>query len=185
MKKGGAMQTLRRFTARNGLEVIIRPARPDDSCQIIDTVRSNALERSYVLMEQYGKDVESEKEYISGLDYDKNLLIVAETGSQVIGCLAALQADAGKRPETAHILQVGLHLREPFRGHGIGPNLLDFSIEWARERGFKKLEANIFTTNQRSLNLFRKAGFSEEGVRQNRIRVGKDFISEVLMGKVL
>jgi RimJ/RimL family protein N-acetyltransferase len=179
------MQTLRRFAASNGLEVIIRPALPDDSCQIIDTVRSNALERSYVLMEQYGKDVESEREYISGLDDSKNLLIVAATGNEVIGCLAALQADAGKRRETEHILQVGLHLREPFRGLGIGPHLLDYCIEWARDRGFKKLEANIFTTNQRSLNLFKKAGFSEEGVRKNRIRVGGEFISEVLMGKVL
>jgi RimJ/RimL family protein N-acetyltransferase len=179
------MQTLRRLTARNGLEVIIRPARPEDSCQIIDTVRSNAMERSYVLMEHYGKDIDSEREYISGLDNDKNLLIVAETGNEVIGCLAALQADAGKRRETEHILQVGLHLREPFRGLGIGPHLLDYSIAWAHERGFKKLEANIFTTNQRSLNLFKKAGFTEEGVRKNRIRVGKEFISEVLMGKVL
>jgi hypothetical protein len=33
--------------------------------------------------------------------------------------------------------------------------------------------------------MFKKAGFIEEGVRQNRIRMGRDFISEVLMGKVL
>jgi len=33
--------------------------------------------------------------------------------------------------------------------------------------------------------MFRAAGFAEEGVRKNRIQVGRDFISEVLMGKVL
>lgn len=179
------MQTVKRFATKDGREITIRPAQPEDSCAIVDTVRSNAMERSYVLMEHYGRDVESEKEYISELDGKKNLLIVAAAGDEVVGCLAALQADAGKRPETAHILHVGLHLREPFRGLGIGPNLLDYAIEWARETGFKKLEANIFTINQRSLSLFIKAGFVEEGVRQNRIRMGKDFISEVLMGKLL
>jgi L-amino acid N-acyltransferase YncA len=181
----GAMQTEMTFTATDGTAVTIRPARTDDSCSIIDTVRSNAMERSYVLMEHYGKDVESEREYICGLDSARNLLIVAATGDEVVGCLAALQADAGRRPETAHILQVGLHLREAFRGLGIGRHLLDYAMAWAVEKGFKKLEANIFTTNKRSLSMFMKAGFVEEGVRRNRIQVGREFVNEVLMGKLL
>ena len=179
------MDTQRKFTAKGGLEVTIRPAQADDSCAIIDTVRSNAMERSYVLMEHYGKDVEAEREYISGLDSAKNLLIVAATGEEVVGCLAALQADGGRRPETTHILHVGLHLREAYRGLGIGRYLLDYAINWAVEKGFKKLEANIFTTNKHSLGLFTKAGFAEEGVRKNRIQVGRELINEVLMGKLL
>jgi len=179
------MDTQRKFTAKGGLEVTIRPAQADDSCAIIDTVRSNAMERSYVLMEHYGKDVEAEREYISGLDSAKNLLIVAATGEEVVGCLAALQADGGRRPETTHILHVGLHLREAYRGLGIGRYLLDYAIHWAVEKGFKKLEANIFTTNKHSLGLFTKAGFAEEGVRKNRIQVGRELINEVLMGKLL
>jgi RimJ/RimL family protein N-acetyltransferase len=183
--KEGTMQTIKTFLAKDGSKITIRPAQPDDSCAIIDTVRSNANERSYVLMEQYSKDSESEREYINGLEGTRNLLIVACAGDEVVGCLAALQADDGKRPETTHILHIGLHLKEKFRGLGIGPNLLNYSIEWATELGYKKLEANIFTTNQRSLSMFKKAGFIEEGVRQNRIRMGRDFINEVLMGKVL
>jgi L-amino acid N-acyltransferase YncA len=179
------MQSEKTFPAKGGLAVTIRPARTDDSCAIIDTVRSNAMERSYVLMEHYGRDVESERQYIGGLDSAQNLLIVAATGDEVVGCLAALQADAGRRPETAHILQVGLHLREAFRGLGIGTHLLDYAIAWAREQGFKKLEANIFTTNKHSLGMFTKAGFVEEGVRKNRIQVGREFVNEVLMGKLL
>jgi len=179
------METMSRFMAKNGMEVTIRPAEAGDSCAIIDTVRSNAMERSYVLMEHYGKDVEAEQEYIAGLDREKDLLVVATTGGEVIGCLAALQADAGRRPETAHILHVGVHLREAFRGIGIGPHLLDYAIAWAGDKGFKKLEANIFTTNKRSLSMFKKAGFAEEGVRKNRVQVGREFIDEVLMGKLL
>jgi L-amino acid N-acyltransferase YncA len=179
------MEMVRTFTAKNGLEMTIRPAQTGDSCAIIDTVRSQAMERSYVLMEHYGRDVEAEQEYISGLNIAKNLLIVAATGDEVVGCLAALQADAGRRRETAHILYVGLHLREAFRGLGIGPQLHDYTITWAVEKGFKKLEANIFTTNKRSLSMFKNAGFVEEGVRHNRIQVGREFIDEVLMGKLL
>lgn len=179
------MQEIRQFLAKNGEEITVRPAEPDDSCEILDTIRSQAQERSYVLMEQYGKTTASEREYISGLDERKNLLLVAVTEHQAIGCLAALQADGGMREQTAHILHIGLHLKEAYRGLGIGSQMLTYAIEWAKEKGFQKLEASIFTTNKRSLHLFTQAGFAEEGVRQKRARVGKDFIDEVLLGKVL
>ncbi len=178
------MKPVQTFTAKNGAEITIRPAEPEDSCEIIDTIRSKALERSYVLMEQYGSGEDSEKDFIGGLDREKNLLIVAASDEDVIGCLAALQAGGGRQEETAHILHVGLHLREAFRGLGIGSKMLDYAIKWAKEKGYRKLEASIFTINRRSLTLFRKAGFREEGVRHQRIRMGKDYIDEVLMGKV-
>lgn len=179
------MLSAKKFIAKNGREIVIRPAQSDDAAGVLQTIRSNAIERSYVLMEHYGKDTESEKDYISSLDTEKNLLAVASAGNDVIGCLAAIQADSGKRPETAHVLRVGLHLQESYRGIGIGPNLIAYALAWAEQSGFKKMEATIFTTNKLSLHMFKKAGFAEEGVRQNRIRMGKDFISEVLMGKVL
>lgn len=179
------MDTIRTVAAKNGQTVTIRPAGTGDSCAIIDTVRANANERSYVLMEHYGKDADSEREYISGLDTAKNLLIVAVVNGDVVGCLAALQAYEGRRAETAHILHVGLHLREAFRGIGIGSHLLDYAVAWAVEKGFKKMEANIFTTNKQSLGMFRKAGFTEEGVRKSRIQVGRELVDEVLMGKLL
>jgi RimJ/RimL family protein N-acetyltransferase len=47
------------------------------------------------------------------------------------------------------------------------------------------LEASIFTGNKRSLHLFNRAGFTEEGVRKLRVRVGNDYLDEVLVGKIL
>jgi RimJ/RimL family protein N-acetyltransferase len=179
------MEAVRMCMTKNGEEITIRPAEPEDSCEIIDTIRSSASERSYVLMEQYGKGIASEITYISDLDRLKNLLIVAAVGVEVIGCLAALQADGGKREETAHVLHVGLHLQEAYRGIGIGSQMLDYAIEWAQEVGFKKLESSIFTTNKRSIKLFSNAGFTEEGIRHHRIRMGAEYVDEVLMGKIL
>lgn len=179
------MQEVQTFPAKNNEEITLRPAVPKDSGEIIKTLRSTSPERSYVLMEQYGKDSEAESEYIGKMDPKKNLFLVAVARDEVVGSLAALQADGGHRPETAHVLNIGLHLVESFRGLGIGSRMLDYTIEWAREHGFKKLEASIFTTNKRSLNLFRKAGFMEECMKLKKFRIGRDYIDEACVGKWL
>jgi RimJ/RimL family protein N-acetyltransferase len=179
------MQEVRKFIAKNGKEVTLRPAVPEDAAAIISAIKSTSQERSYVLMEQYGKDADAEREYIRMTDCEKCLLLVAAVDDEVVGSLAALQADGGENPRTAHILKVGLHLAGAYRGLGIGSQMLRYMEKWANEHSFKKLEASIFTTNKRSLHLFSRAGFQEEGTRRKRFWIGNEYIDEVLMGKVL
>lgn len=179
------MKEVRTFTTRNGFSVTLRPAAPEDADAIIKTVRSTSLERSYIMMEQYSKDPEWERQFITGMDLTRNFLLVAVADGKVIGSLAALQADNGLRPQTAHVLNIGLHLSEEFRGFGIGSEMLHYAIDWAKEHGFKKISASIFTPSKRSLNLFKRAGFSEECVRLKQIRIGRDYIDEICMGKLL
>ncbi len=179
------MQEMWTFPAKNNVEVTLRPAVPEDAAAIIKTIKSTSQERSYVLMEQYGKNADSEKEYIRLIDCEKCLLLVADVRGEVVGSLAAFQADDGDNPRTAHILKIGLHLAEEYRGLGIGSQMLQYVDAWAREHHFKKLETSIFTTNKRSLHLFDRAGFHEEGTRLKRFWVGNEYFDEVLMGKVL
>jgi len=174
-----------KFIASNGERIVLRQAGCEDSEGIISVIKTNAPDRSYVLMELYGTKPDAVKKYICSMDFDKNLLLVALADDTVVGALSGIQMDQGKRPETAHILNIGLHIITAYRGLGIGSQMLRFAIDWAKKRGFKKLEANIFTTNKRSLHVFERAGFSEEGTRQKRIRIGKQYIDEVLVGKIL
>lgn len=179
------MEEVQRFPAKNNEEVTLRPAVPEDAAAIVRAIKSASEERSFVLMEQYGKSADSEKEYIRLIDCKKCLLLVATVREEVVGSLAAFQADGGENRRTAHILTIGLHLAEAYRGLGIGSRMLQYVDAWAREHQFKKLEASIFTTHKRSLHLFSRAGFQEEGTRLKRLWVGNQYFDEVLMGKVL
>jgi RimJ/RimL family protein N-acetyltransferase len=174
-----------KFIAKNGELIVLRLAGCPDAEDIISVIKTNAPDRSYVLMEHYGTKPEAVKNYICNMNFDKNLLIVAVAGKTAVGALSAIQMDEGRRAETAHIMNIGLHISPEHRGLGIGSQMLDYAGEWAKEHGFKKLEANIFTTNKRSLHLFERAGFVEEGTRQKRIRIGQKYIDEVLIGKIL
>ena len=174
-----------KFIAGNGEKILLRLAGCDDAEEIINVIKTNAPDRSYELMELYGTKPDSVKKYICGMDFEKNLLLVAVANKTVVGALSGIQMDGGKRPQTSHILNIGLHMVTAYRGFGIGSQMLYFAIDWAKKHGFKKLEANIFTTNKRSLHVFERVGFIEEGTRQKRIRIGKQYIDEVLVGKVL
>jgi len=180
-----AEEDVLKFIAGNGEMVVLRQAGCDDAEEIISVIKTNAPDRSYVLMEMYGTKPDSVKKYICRMDFDKNLLLVAIANNTVVGALSGIQMDGGKRPETAHILNIGMHIVPAYRGQGIGSQMLNYAISWATKRAYKKLEANIFTTNKRSLRVFVRAGFVEEGTRQKRIRIGKQYIDEVLVGRVL
>lgn len=173
------------FITKNGERITLRVAGCQDAEEIINVINTNAPDRSYVLMEYYCTKSDSVKNYICSMDFEKNLLIVAATDNSVVGALSGIQMDCGRSQQTAHILNIGLHIIPEYRGLGIGSRMLDYAIDWAKERKFKKLEANIFTTNKRSLHLFDRAGFIEEGMRHKRIRIGNQYIDEVLVGKIL
>ncbi|MGO9952773.1 MAG: N-acetyltransferase family protein [Dissulfurispiraceae bacterium] len=179
------MEIIRKFSARNGMEISLRLASPDDSTGIIKTLKSPAPERSYVLTEQVGKSVQAERTYLTSLNTEKDLLLVATNGSEIVGVMAVLQADEGRRPESVNAAHIGLHIMEAYRGFGIGSQMLKYGIEWAQEHGFKMLAACIFTTNMSSLNIFKKTGFTEECSKSRKVRFGKECIAEVCLVKCL
>jgi len=179
------MQEVQSYATRSAEEFILRPARPEDAEQIVTNLHSTSQERSYILTEYCGSTPDKCRIYIEGMDYDNNLLLVAEGEGNVIGTLGVVQYFGGKREELRHILALGLHISGPFRGKGIGSRMLAYADQWARERGFKKITACIFTTNQRSLVLFEKAGYTQESLKRMQIRIGSSFIDEVCMAKVL
>ena len=179
------MELVTKFICQNGQEITLRLAVPEDASEIIETINSVALERSYILTEQFKKTELEEKQYIAEMDTTKNLLLVAVADGQVIGGLGAHQASSGRHFKTAHVCEIGLHLIKPYREQGIGGKMLEYALEWAKGHGYKKLDACIFTSNKRSLNLFRKFGFVVEGKKAKQFRIGNEYIDEVIMGKIL
>ncbi len=122
-------------------------------------VRSSAQERSYVLMEIYGKDAATQRAYIERLDSEHNLFLVATVNEQIVGILALLDFLVCSTPGPC--LNVGVHVVRDWRGRGLGSAMLRYALRWAKEHEYRRLEADIFTTNERSVHLFDKAGFRE------------------------
>jgi len=177
------MRAVLTYRLADATKIILRPARPDDATAIIAAVRSSSQERSYVLMEIYGKDAASQRAYIERLDREHNLFLVATVNEQIVGILALLDFLLCSTPEPA--LSVGVHIVRDWRGRGIGSSMLRYAMRWAKEHDYPRLEADIFTTNERSLHLFEKAGFREDTCRRRSVRVGVQQINEIILARSL
>jgi L-amino acid N-acyltransferase YncA len=85
---------------------------------------------------------------------------VAEARGEVVGWLS-LSDFYDARPAYNGTAEIGIYVREGYRGEGIGRRLLQEAIERAPTLGIKTLTAGAFGSNESSLALFGRFGFEQ------------------------
>jgi phosphinothricin acetyltransferase len=93
---------------------------------------------------------------------------VAEEDGDVVGWVAVVPYS--RRAVYRGVGEESVYVAERARGRGVGKALLDAVIASARAGGLWTLQAGIFPDNVASLELHRRAGFREVGVRE---RIGR------------
>ena len=93
---------------------------------------------------------------------------VAELDGEVAGWVAVVPYS--RRAVYRGVGEESVYVAERARGRGIGRALLEAVIESARNGGLWTLQAGIFPDNLASLELHRRLGFREVGIRE---RIGQ------------
>jgi len=93
---------------------------------------------------------------------------VAELDDDVVAWVAVVPYS--RRPVYRGVGEESVYVAERARGRGVGRALLEAVIESARAGGLWTLQAGIFPDNTASLELHRRLGFREVGVRE---RIGQ------------
>ena len=83
---------------------------------------------------------------------------VMEEGGEVIGWLS-LSDFYDARPAYHATAEIGVYVREGFRGKGLGRRLVEEAIRRGPELGLKTLTAGAFAHNEASIGLFERMGF--------------------------
>ena len=84
------------------------------------------------------------------------------------------------------VADIGMLIVAGWRGLGLGTVMLDAAIRWATGAGAHKMALEVWPHNSAALELYRRAGFIEEGrkLRHYRRRNGEVW-NAVLMGRPL
>src|SRR4051794_30564182 len=84
------------------------------------------------------------------------------------------------------LAHIGMAIIDGHRGRGLGAQLLDTAISWARDKGCHKVMLEVWPHNARARALYERAGFVEEGyLRRQYRRASGALWDAVAMGLVL
>lgn len=90
-------------------------------------------------------------------------MTIAEEGRRIIGFSSMRRAE----PRVAEL--AGLVVLGAATGRGVGSRLLRKALDGARKRGFSSVLVKTEVTNERAINFYKKAGFTESGKAIERV----------------
>jgi phosphinothricin acetyltransferase len=110
--------------------------------------------------------------------------LVAEDGGEVIGW-ASVGPYEESNPYYEGVGEVAVYVASAARGRGAGAALLDAAADAAARAGRFKLVAKVFTTNEASLRLFERMGYSVVGTHERHGRLRGEWKDVVVLEKSL
>jgi RimJ/RimL family protein N-acetyltransferase len=104
--------------------------------------------------------------------------LVAVTAGEVVGWCDITAKD---RPVYAQTGVLGMGLLPPFRGQGLGRDLMQRTLAAAKTFGFHRVELTVREHNARAIALYEKIGFKTEGVQREAVHVDGVYEDLILM----
>ncbi len=91
-----------------------------------------------------------------------------------------------ERGRLRHRVEFGWFVHPDYSNKGIGTKLVKKLISEAKNRGFKRIEAEVSVTNIPSIKLAKRLGFKNEGIRKKGLLLDNGrYVNTYLFGKIL
>ncbi|MCP3927961.1 MAG: bifunctional acetate--CoA ligase family protein/GNAT family N-acetyltransferase [Bacteroidetes bacterium] len=154
---------IKKWTMENGQEIVLRPIRPEDEPMEEEMFNQLSKETQYFRFFGFIPQVTHDMlTRYTQIDYDREIAIIAEveeSGETKMAGVVRLVADGTN--ETAEFAIV---VADPWQGNGLGNKFTDYIIEIAKQRGIKKIYANVLKANKIMVYMFEKRGFNVKSV---------------------
>ena len=158
----------------------IRPAEPGDAAALVALAAAIGREPGdWLLTTDVWRSAADERRYLRAVRRHADAAVfVAVDGSEIVGRLSVAR---DPHPASAHVADLGLMVAAGYRRRGIGRQLLDRAVAWARDAGVRKLELHVFPWNGPAIRLYESFGFVREGLRRGHYRRDDDDVDALLM----
>jgi ribosomal protein S18 acetylase RimI-like enzyme len=160
----------------------IRAAEQRDLSGLIGVIRQVAEEGTYIEAETVADLLDHEEVILRHNDVRSRMVFVACVDDEVVGWV---HLDLPETEKLAHTAVLTVGLLPEYRGHGIGGELLDRGVRWARDHGFEKLYNSVPATNETAIEFLEARGWETEAVREDHYRIGGDYVDEVMLATSL
>lgn len=106
---------------------------------------------------------------------------VAEENGKVIG-LGILMNHGNLRKK--HVGVITLMVNSDYQNKGVGSLLMDKLINLSESLNVIRLELCVFRDNYKAINLYKKFGFKEEGIKVKSALKNGEYIDEIMMARI-
>ena len=158
-------------TLQDGERVVIRPARPEDRELYLDFLHDISAED--LRLRFFGRIAElsaAEVDKLAHLDYRHEMAFVAldEDTGRMLG-LVRLRDELDEKTAEFAIL-----VRSRLKGHGLGWQLMRRIIDYAKEKGLRRVYGDVLAENTAMLQMCAELGFRAEDMGSDIRRVVLD-----------
>jgi len=167
----------------DGRPFTIRCAARADAGKLLDhsrTLISAEPERHVTEREEFDWTVEAvTRFYEAAAAHEGSLGLVALEGDEIIG-EASLRGS--RRAKLRHVSELGVGVRADRRRCGVARALLGVLLDAARAaHGLRKVTLRVFADNAPAIALYESFGFVIEGRRKGQVRIGDEYVDDLLM----
>jgi L-phenylalanine/L-methionine N-acetyltransferase len=162
------------------MDIVVRRAEPEDYEAVWRTFQdesaySGTLQPPFPSREVWRKRIAEMPE--------GDFMLVALVDGEIVGN-AGLHS-AGKSPRRAHVMHLGMTVREEWQGKGVGTALMraltSLADGWLN---VFRIELTVYIDNERALALYRKFGFVVEGTHKAYALRGGRYVDSHSMARV-
>lgn len=150
------------FTAKDGRKFTLRTVKWEDLTDLLDFINSLVEEGADVIRTvKVLRDEEAEwlGKLLARIEKGEVIDRVAEMNGKVVA-----HAEVGRRTGLmSHVGELGIAIKQGYRGIGIGTILMQTLINESRSAGLKVLVLDVFGTNNTAKALYTKMGFKDAG----------------------
>jgi len=147
-------------TLKDGTKVTLRPIKPEDEPRWLEMFKSFSLETVRYRFFRIIKDTPHEmRTRYCNIDYDREIGIVAEiteNGQKRLIGVTRIIADPGSMEKAEFALVVS----DKWQHLGLGAEFIDYTLEIAQKKGFKKIFGPVLKDNVPMINLCREKEFT-------------------------
>jgi len=108
--------------------------------------------------------------------------VIATHGDDIVGWCDIVPY---VRPGFTHTAVLAMGLIASFRGRGAGPRMLTMALDKARAIGLERVELEVYVSNAKAIELYRKFGFDLEGTKRRARKLDGVYDDNLVMAKLL
>ncbi len=157
--------------------------KPSDTKEFVEFYKELTAQSDHMMFsdEETKKLAKKEEEFIKKYD-DFKQVFIARSDDKIVGYLGIGRSHLEK---LTHIGKFTVGVLDEYKRQKIATELIETAEKWAKDKGVKRLELTVVTSNEPAVELFKKVGFEEEGIRRKSVKIGTKYVDEFMMSKML